>query len=268
MKQEYKKISGLLKQKPILLSDREKLKAFLFDCFPGDRLHANLLLIAYDSGICSYIKEKRELDDVFLKRFIYLLTHEYGIKEEYAQWSAFTWAELYGSHLLGLPIRVTQNNNSKHSEKNDELKSRKKVQPSKPVKSVYSVGDAIFENEDIEVIYRGIYRFNGLFAQGYRIKLIVNNKTSYKMWVQCENITVNGLVVEQTGLVETELSPNKKIVTSTLMEQGKLEEANATSISKMKTIEFVVGYRDHEKYSDPLNRSGEVSIKAVEVSPL
>lgn len=268
MKQEYTRISEILKQKPIILSDREKLKAFLFDCFPGDRLHANLLLIAYDSGICNYIKEKRELNDVFSNRFIHLLTHEYGIKEEYAHWSVFTWAEVYGSHLLGLPIEITQKNNTHHSEKNDELIIRKKVQPSKPAKAVYSVGDTIFENKDIEVVYRGIYRFNGLFAQGYRIKLIVNNKTSHKLWVQCENITVNGLVVEQTGLVESELSPNKRIITSTLMDQGKLAEANATSIPKMKTIEFVVGYRDSEKYSDPLNRSVEVSVKAVEVPPL
>ena len=93
-------LKEVLKKYPEALSDRTRFLGLLRDFFPNDRLHTNLLMMAFDIGIYTDIERVNELNNILFGRFTKILISDYGISEENAAWSVKTWFTSYGE-LLG-----------------------------------------------------------------------------------------------------------------------------------------------------------------------
>ncbi|MDO4275719.1 MAG: hypothetical protein Q4D16_18775 [Eubacteriales bacterium] len=99
-----RKLREILINYPDSLAERPRFLGILRDFFPEDRLHANLLMMAYDAGIHSDIAAKAKLTDSMFHCYKKILTKEYGISDEYAAWCVATWFSVYGKDVLGKEI--------------------------------------------------------------------------------------------------------------------------------------------------------------------
>lgn len=99
-----------------------------------------------------------------------------------------------------------------------------------------------FENDDIVVVYKGVYKFNGLFAQGYRIRFIIENKTDYPLRIVGKNISANGFVVSTSDLFNSEVDSRKKVIDTVLMGQSNLSSAGIKKVSDMKELKISFEY--------------------------
>ena len=88
-----KKIVTALKGNKECLTDHSRLKSVLSDVIPGDRIHTNLIMNAYDDQIFKRFFEP----DITLAmlHFIPSLVSGYGISEENALWSVVTWCYVF-----------------------------------------------------------------------------------------------------------------------------------------------------------------------------
>ncbi|WP_026519387.1 hypothetical protein [Butyrivibrio sp. FCS006] len=88
-----KKIVTALKGNKECLTDHSRLKSVLADVIPGDRIHTNLIMNAYDDQIFKRFFEP----DITLAmlQFIPSLVSGYGISEENALWSVVTWCYVF-----------------------------------------------------------------------------------------------------------------------------------------------------------------------------
>lgn len=83
-----------------ILDNRNRLKAVLLDFFPDERVKANVLLTAYDSGITGELYSAEKINNMFVTRFIKRLLSEYAVQKEMAEWSVKYWIEMYGVQVL------------------------------------------------------------------------------------------------------------------------------------------------------------------------
>lgn len=83
------------------LENRQRMRAVLLDYFPNERVKANVLVIAYDSGIVTAIRDSNLLDSAFALRFVKLLTSDFAIQSRMAKWAVQYWMEMYGVQVLG-----------------------------------------------------------------------------------------------------------------------------------------------------------------------
>ncbi len=88
-----KKVVAALKVNKDCLTDHSRLKSVLTDVIPGDRIHTNLIMNAYDDQIFKRFFEP----DITLAmlQFIPSLVSGYGISEENALWSVVTWCYVF-----------------------------------------------------------------------------------------------------------------------------------------------------------------------------
>ena len=84
-----------------ILENRQRLRAVFLDFFPNEKAKANVLVIAYDSGIAHAIRNCEVLDNIFALKFIKVLTSDYAINNQMANWVVRYWIEMYGSQALG-----------------------------------------------------------------------------------------------------------------------------------------------------------------------
>lgn len=93
------KLKEIFSKYPGKLGDRARFLGLLRDYFPDDRLHTNLLMMAFDVGIYIVIEKAPELDNIAFGRFEKILISNYGIGEDNADWCVKTWFDAYGSFL-------------------------------------------------------------------------------------------------------------------------------------------------------------------------
>ncbi len=98
-----------------VLDDRKRVRAVLLDCFPTERVKANVLVIAYDSGIISAIRDSEIIDDALINRLEKRLITDYAMNSNMAQWAVRFWVEMYGAEILRKTMLATTG----HSQGND-----------------------------------------------------------------------------------------------------------------------------------------------------
>ena len=83
-----------------VLDDRKRVRAVLLDCFPTERVKANVLVSAYDCGIISAIRDSEIIDDALINRLEKRLITDYAMNSDMAQWAVRFWVEMYGVEIL------------------------------------------------------------------------------------------------------------------------------------------------------------------------
>ncbi len=76
------------------LKDAKMLKNVLADAIPNDKMHANLVMEAYNEGVFKCFFEKDPT--LSLLQFIPTLVNDYCISDENAVWSVVTWCYVFG----------------------------------------------------------------------------------------------------------------------------------------------------------------------------
>lgn len=97
--EDYNVLAKIIQDYPDALSERKKLQALFLDFFPQDRLKRNTLLMVFDDGIVSELKELTQIDKVTLHRFVKSVEQGYGIKKRSAENAVTTWAQAMGLFL-------------------------------------------------------------------------------------------------------------------------------------------------------------------------
>ena len=85
-------LKEIITKYPNALEDDKKLKAFLKDYMPENKLMQNMLMMVYDSGIVTDIRHKNKLDKFRMYGYIKCLVNEYGITEKAANNVIEQWA--------------------------------------------------------------------------------------------------------------------------------------------------------------------------------
>lgn len=210
-------LRSVLDNHPESKEDYQRLRALLRDLYPKKTLEVNLLLNVLHCGISGQMNRLKEIKTRDMNRFVNFMESQYGIKESCATGAVIAWAK-----ALDIPVDIeTVPETRKHDKKVPAAKP--KIKPKTVVGRKY--GDTVFENEDIAVIYKGVYKFNGLFAQGHRIRFFIENKTGQKLRITGKNISVNGLVVQSDDLFNSEVAAHKKVIDTVLMPQSNLKSA-------------------------------------------
>lgn len=91
---------AMLNQYPYALSDRKAFIGLIHDLFPMEEMKTNLIISAYDLGIVPEIQKTKEIDKVFVNRFLKELLNKHGISEDNAKWAVTTWCVCYGKKVL------------------------------------------------------------------------------------------------------------------------------------------------------------------------
>lgn len=99
--EDDKVLAGLIQDYPDALSDRKRLQALLLDFFPQDRRKRNLLLIVFDDGIVSEMRELGQLDHMTLHRFVRSIEQGYDIRTKSAEAAVMAWARAMGLSIDG-----------------------------------------------------------------------------------------------------------------------------------------------------------------------
>lgn len=94
-------------QCPDCVENRNKLRAIVLDCFPTERVKANLMVISFDAGIASSIQRANTLDPILRTRLLKTLTEDYGIADHHATWVVDFWLLHYGKEVLGKDYRLS-----------------------------------------------------------------------------------------------------------------------------------------------------------------
>lgn len=90
-----------------MLENRQRVRAVLLFFFPNEKVKANVLVIAYDSGIALAIRNSKVLDNTFALRFIKVLISDYAINNQMANWAVQYWINMYGSQALGKDVDLS-----------------------------------------------------------------------------------------------------------------------------------------------------------------
>jgi len=246
-------LRSVLENHPESKDDYQRLRALLRDLYPQKTLEVNLILNVLHCGISGQMLRLKEVKTRDMKRFVNFLESQYGIRESCAAGAVIAWAK-----ALDIPFDIETVLENKEPEK--KTPTVKPKQPPKPVIG-HKYGDIVFENEDISVTYKGVYRFNGLFAQGHRIRFFIENKTGQKLRISGKDIGVNGLVVKSEDLFNSEVAPHKKVIDTVLMPQSSLVAAGITKVTDMRELTIHFEYDNgHLK-----RRTSEIALVPYEV---
>ncbi len=84
------------------LYNRDSFVNLIDDLSGINCLYANLLVMAFDSGLLEDISDEVELDQVFFDEHVEKMERDYGLKHENAIWLVNTCCSLYGESVLML----------------------------------------------------------------------------------------------------------------------------------------------------------------------
>ncbi len=158
-----------------VLDDRKRVRAILLDCFPTERVKANVLVSAYDCGIISAIRDSEIIDDALINRLEKRLITDYAINSDMAQWAVRFWVEMYGVEILRKTMLATTGY-SPGSIKDDNnidldngvLLTKKNYKYTAPAKKKYKY-TASGENVDPEIYNTFFDGKNAGYDQGYEL---------------------------------------------------------------------------------------------------
>ena len=130
--------------------------------------------------------------------------------------------------------------------------------------SVSPISDVDYEDDKIAVLFKGISRISNLFlGDGYEFNYIVQNKTSHKMRVSATEVTVNGFVVSNDELINSEAAPNKKTIDGICLYDKKMNGCDVYCIDDIEEFEFRIKYEMED--TDYEYESELVSVEPYEV---
>lgn len=139
--------------------------------------------------------------------------------------------------------------NSKKKTTGMKTDSNQKKKPIVKKGMFFGYGEQVFEDSCASASYQGIYKFNGMFAQGMRIRFFFENKTKKDMRVEVKNITVNGLVLESSDLFNSCVEAGRRVVDTVLVYKHNMEAAGVKSLKGVKSISVQFQYEiDGKKY--------------------
>lgn len=81
----------LVKHHSNAINDRQMLKGLLSDFYPNNKLHVNILLMAYDDGLVSEICSSDNIEYFMKKRMSSRLANNYGISDKLAESVIEAW---------------------------------------------------------------------------------------------------------------------------------------------------------------------------------
>lgn len=109
--------------------------------------------------------------------------------------------------------------------------------------SVATVSGADYEDNRIAIKFKGINRVSNLFfGTGFEFKFVVQNKTNYEMRVAATEVTVNGFVVSNSELINSEAAANKKTLDSIYLYDKKMNTVDVYGIDDIEEFEFKIKY--------------------------
>jgi len=146
-------------QNPDCLTDRAILRAVLADYLPGNKLHQNLLLNAYDIDVVKGLTDSND-KTLFALNLVSQLEKDYGIQKDSAIWAIATRCYMLGLDEVGAALYIIQPSPTSSPAKN--------TAPFTPSNSLYEI--------DVD---KGIY-FAGIdFPEG-EVKLVSLYKNQSK----------------------------------------------------------------------------------------
>lgn len=102
---------------------------------------------------------------------------------------------------------------------------------------------ADYEDSRIAIKFKGINRISNLFfGTGFEFKFVVQNKTNYEMRVNATEVTVNGFVVSNGELINSEAAANKKTLDSIYLYDKKMNTVDVYDIDDIEEFEFKIKY--------------------------
>lgn len=246
-------LKEILEKYPKSMNDYNYLRALLRDYYPKKSLEVNLILNVLHCGIVGQMIKNKQIKTVDMNRYVNFMEKEYGTMEQYTVGAILLWAK-----SLDIPCKIREKTVN-------EKKSEFEISVKDPCVAVPVLGhkynELVFENEDIAVTYKGVYKFNGLFAQGHRIRFVIENKTNQKLRVEGKSISANGFVVASSDLFNSEIEANKKVIDTVLMRQSNLVSAGVKNVSDMKEIALTFEYEINKKKK----RTTEIILEPYEV---
>lgn len=223
-------LTDVLKKYPRCKTNFGALRGTLRDLYPENVRDVNLLLYVFACGFVQEMKDKDEITPVDIKRYTNFMEKQYGTKVMYSKNAVLMWADALGVKHDG---KVT-----KPSKSPEKKTSRKRTSE----KEIFTYGDECFTNSELGITYTGYSDWDGLFAQGHKLHLIVENKTKGQMKVRLKNIAINGIVIEQDERFGDEISAHTKYAGNVLLNRQKLMSVGAKSIKSVKEIAFEIEY--------------------------
>lgn len=226
-------LRAILDTYPNSFNDYNRFRALLRDKYPKKSLEVNLLLCVLHCGIVGQMVKLKQLKTVDMNRYIAFMEKEYGTMGQYTAGAVMLWAK-----ALDIPCKVKINAQKKEDKAIIPSSAPVQVQPV----IGHKFNDLVFENEDIAITYKGVYKFDGLFAQGHRIRFVIENKTNQKMRIEGKNISANGFVIASDDLFNSEVEPHKKVIDTVLMRQSNLSAVGVKQVSDMKELAITFEY--------------------------
>lgn len=102
------KLIEIFKRYPIVVHDRNRMRALLMDYFPEDKLLFNLLMDAYDGEILKEIDKSKVLNNTVLRGISKRLTREYGLQKEKARDIILLYFRTYGKVIRKKKIDIKE----------------------------------------------------------------------------------------------------------------------------------------------------------------
>ena len=97
-------LSASLKGHLDLIADRHRVSGLLKDIFPEHRREVNILLQIYDLGIIDELQRQKEINQLFVQRFIGRSVNEYGTSENLAESMVLLWCFCFGHDCCRIPV--------------------------------------------------------------------------------------------------------------------------------------------------------------------
>lgn len=121
-----------------------------------------------------------------------------------------------------------------------------------------TVSGADYDDDKISIKFKGISRISNLFfGDGYEFKVVIQNKTGYEMRVSATEITVNGFVISNDELINSEAAANKKTIDAFHLYDKKMNGCDVYGIDDIEELEFRIKYEiedtDYEYESESIS---------------
>lgn len=121
-----------------------------------------------------------------------------------------------------------------------------------------AVAGADYEDNKISIKFKGIRRISNLFfGDGFEFKFVIQNKTGHEMRVSATEVTVNGFVVSNNELINSEAAANKKTLDSIYLYDKKMNGCDIYGIDDIEEFEFKIKYEiediDYEYESESVS---------------
>lgn len=84
-----------------VFSQKPLIKGILWDCFPDKKREINVLMILVNYGMLEDMQLERNLNSVFINKYVSRVINEYGVEKNFATEMALVWCHGYGVGVLG-----------------------------------------------------------------------------------------------------------------------------------------------------------------------